>query len=63
VNEATAHLGQSIVTPIEGPVTFWQAEDYHQDYYLSQESRLTRHPASSYVPARKDAPHCVCSHR
>ena len=42
VNEATAYLGQPIVTPVEGPVTFWRAEDYHQDYYLSQEGRITR---------------------
>ncbi|WP_349362995.1 MAG: peptide-methionine (S)-S-oxide reductase MsrA [Roseitalea porphyridii] len=42
VNEASQVLGQPIVTPVEGPVTFWQAEDYHQNYYKSEESVLTR---------------------
>ena len=31
--EAEAALGQPIVTPIEAAGTFWQAEDYHLDYY------------------------------
>ena len=31
--EAEAALGQRIVTPIEAAGTFWQAEDYHLDYY------------------------------
>ena len=31
--EAQATLGQPIVTPIEAAGTFWDAEDYHQDYY------------------------------
>jgi peptide-methionine (S)-S-oxide reductase len=31
--EAEAVLGQRIVTPIEAAGTFWQAEDYHLDYY------------------------------
>ncbi|MCR9121503.1 MAG: peptide-methionine (S)-S-oxide reductase MsrA [Phyllobacteriaceae bacterium] len=42
VNVASQTLGQTVVTPVEGPVTFWEAEDYHQDYYLSQERQLTR---------------------
>ncbi|MBO6554061.1 MAG: peptide-methionine (S)-S-oxide reductase MsrA [Roseitalea sp.] len=42
VNAASQALGQEVVIPVEGPVTFWRAEDYHQDYYLSQERQLTR---------------------
>lgn len=42
VNAASQALGQPIVTPVEGPATFWQAEDYHLDYYLSDERILTR---------------------
>ncbi|WP_306120590.1 MULTISPECIES: peptide-methionine (S)-S-oxide reductase MsrA [unclassified Roseitalea] len=42
VNEASEILGQPVVTPVEGAVTFWEAEDYHQDYYLSDERQITR---------------------
>ncbi|MEM1378011.1 MAG: peptide-methionine (S)-S-oxide reductase MsrA [Pseudomonadota bacterium] len=42
VAEGQEELGQTIVTPVEGAVTFWIAEDYHQNYYKSTESRLTR---------------------
>ncbi|PTW62966.1 peptide-methionine (S)-S-oxide reductase [Breoghania corrubedonensis] len=35
-------LGSKIVTPVEGPVKFWAAEDYHQNYYKSQKRTLTR---------------------
>ena len=42
VNAASQALGQPLVTPVEGPATFWQAEDYHLDYHLSQERILTR---------------------
>ena len=31
--DAEAALGKAIVTPIEAAGTFWDAEDYHQDYY------------------------------
>lgn len=39
--EAQAALGQTIVTPIEPAGTFWDAEDYHQDYYLKNPLRYT----------------------
>jgi peptide-methionine (S)-S-oxide reductase len=35
-------LGRDIVTPVEGAVTFWEAEDYHQNYHQSHEKQLTR---------------------
>ena len=42
VAEASAALGQKIVTPVIGAKTFWPAEDYHQNYYRSTEIVVTR---------------------
>ncbi len=42
VADATAALGQKIVTPVLGAKTFWPAEDYHQNYYRSTEIVVTR---------------------
>ncbi len=42
VADATAALGQKIVTPIKTAGTFWIAEDYHQDYYKGSNIVLTR---------------------
>ncbi|SFD63809.1 peptide-methionine (S)-S-oxide reductase MsrA [Roseivivax sediminis] len=39
---AQSELGQEIVTPILDAGTFYDAEDYHQDYYKSDERTLTR---------------------
>ncbi|MHA6346039.1 peptide-methionine (S)-S-oxide reductase MsrA [Roseivivax sp. CAU 1761] len=39
---AEAELGQEIVTPILEAAPFYEAEDYHQDYYKSTEKTLTR---------------------
>ena len=39
---AQAELGQTIVTPILDAATFYQAEDYHQDYYKGTNRVLTR---------------------
>ena len=40
--EAQNALGQKIVTPILPAQTFYEAEDYHQDYYKGQSLVLTR---------------------
>ncbi len=42
--KATAQddLGQRIVTPILDEATFYEAEGYHQDYYLGQQRVITR---------------------
>ncbi|WP_137701788.1 peptide-methionine (S)-S-oxide reductase MsrA [Marimonas lutisalis] len=40
--EAQAALGQTIVTPILGAGPFWEAEDYHQDYYKGTKLVITR---------------------
>ena len=42
VADASAALGQKIVTPVVGAKTFWPAEDYHQNYYRSTEIVVTR---------------------
>ncbi|ETX28733.1 peptide-methionine (S)-S-oxide reductase MsrA [Roseivivax isoporae] len=35
-------LGREVVTPILDAGTFWEAEDFHQDYYKSDARTLTR---------------------
>ncbi|WP_292898049.1 peptide-methionine (S)-S-oxide reductase MsrA [Nitratireductor sp.] len=40
--EASAALGGNVVTPILGAAKFWPAEDYHQNYYQSDERILSR---------------------
>ena len=42
VADASAVLGQKVVTPVAGAKTFWPAEDYHQNYYRSTEIVVTR---------------------
>jgi peptide-methionine (S)-S-oxide reductase len=42
VKSAEAELGAKIVTPIIPFTTFADAEDYHQNYYLGENSVLTR---------------------
>ena len=37
IAEAEAQLGRDIVTPVLPEAAFYDAEDYHQDYYKSQE--------------------------
>lgn len=42
VAKAEAVLGGPIVTPVLAAKTFWQAEDYHQDYYKGDNIVITR---------------------
>lgn len=46
--EAEGSIGASIVTPIRDAAPFYAAEDYHQDYYRSNEIIITR-----FGPRRK----------
>lgn len=41
--QAATELGQKIVTPILPVKPFYQAEDYHQDYYKGRNRVLTRY--------------------
>lgn len=40
--EASKQLGQNLPVPVKGAPNFTAAEDFHQNYYRSQESQLTR---------------------
>ncbi len=42
IAEAETALGQEIVTPVLEAGSFYEAEDYHQDYYKSGDIILTR---------------------
>ena len=42
IARAQQALGRQVVTPVERYPAFWEAEDYHQDYYKSQVRQLTR---------------------
>lgn len=46
-------LGQTIVTPILPAATFYQAEDYHQDYYKGSKVILTRFGPKNQAAAYK----------
>ena len=51
VADAEAELGRQIVTPILGDAPFYEAEDYHQDYYAKDDIILTRFGPSSKATA------------
>ena len=53
VGDASAALGQKIVTPVLGAKTFWPAEDYHQNYYRSTEIVITRRGPKQKASAYK----------
>jgi len=42
IAEAETQLGEEIVTPVEGKAMFWPAEDYHQNYYMSDDRIVSR---------------------
>ncbi|EAR53060.1 methionine-S-sulfoxide reductase [Oceanicola granulosus HTCC2516] len=50
---AEAELGQEIVTPILDLAEFYEAEDYHQDYYKGEQIVLTRGGPKSQASAYK----------
>ena len=51
--EAQAALGRNIVTPILRSASFYDASDYHQDYYKGQDIILTRFGPRSKAEAYK----------
>lgn len=53
LDAAQKELGQKIVTPILDAQKFYQAEDYHQDYYKGGGYTLTRRGPKSQVEAYK----------
>lgn len=52
-SEAQTVLGQPLVTPILDAAKFYDAEDYHQDYYKSKSLVLTRFGPLSKAEAYK----------
>ena len=53
IAKAQAELGRQIVTPVLDEARFYEAEDYHQDYYKKDEVVLTRRGPKSKAEAYK----------
>ena len=51
--EAQRDLGQQIVTPILDAATFYEAEEYHQDYHKGQDRIITRGGVKTQAEAYK----------
>lgn len=51
--QAQRDLGQTIVTPILDAATFYEAEDYHQDYYKGENNVITRRGVKTQSEAYK----------
>lgn len=51
--QAQRDLGQTIVTPILNAATFYQAEDYHQNYYRGENRVITRRGVKTQSDAYK----------
>ena len=50
---AQRDLGQPIVTPVLPAATFYEAEDYHQNYYLGTNRVITRGGVKTQAEAYK----------
>ena len=53
IAKAQAELGRQIVTPVLDEARFYEAEDYHQDYYKKDDVVLTRRGPKSKAEAYK----------
>lgn len=53
IAKAEDELGQEIVTPVLPEQPFYKAEDYHQDYYKSDDLQFTRFGIQSSAKAYK----------
>ena len=53
VTQAQADLGRTIVTPVLAAARFYNAEEYHQDYYKSSKIVVTRRGPKSKASAYK----------
>ena len=51
--QAQRDLGQQIVTPVLDTATFYEAEDYHQDYYLGENRVIMRGGVKTQAEAYK----------
>lgn len=51
--EASATLGQPVVTPVRDAMPFWPAEEYHQGYHRKESIILTRFGPRSKAQAYK----------
>ena len=53
IKSAQSDLGQRIVTPVLNAKTFYEAEEYHQDYYKKSDIVITRRGPKSKKEAYK----------
>jgi hypothetical protein len=65
IAQAEATIGRSIVTPIRNAAPFYPAEDYHQDYYRSEDLILTALRPAPEIGGLRSLPHgmrarCTC---
>ncbi|PVA10203.1 peptide-methionine (S)-S-oxide reductase [Pelagivirga sediminicola] len=53
IRQAQQELGQEIVTPVLPLQTFYEAEEYHQDYYKGSDLQITRFGIKDQAEAYK----------